>query len=53
MAKTPENVINFIIDMLEKSKNKLANDIKDILYYKIKETDDNSSILNSWDLSYY
>ncbi|MCB9025063.1 MAG: M3 family metallopeptidase [Bdellovibrionaceae bacterium] len=52
MAKTPERVMKFLDDLLEKVKPKADQDLKELMNYKFKVTGDNSP-LKPWQVSYW
>ena len=51
MAKTPEDVLQFLYDLLNRSKPIAEEELKELA--AIAKTEDNMTQLEAWDLSYY
>lgn len=53
MAKNPQNVWNFLNDLVGRSKDKAKNDVATLENEKKKELSNPNAKLESWDIAYY
>lgn len=53
MAKTPDKVKSFLMDLSSKLDLKFTNEIEILREMKVAETSDENAKINSWDVNYY